>query len=299
MYCTWIPTSTYNIPFTQKSRAWPNKAIGRCLASDVLNRVVLTRESKKNLAMKRLLLLRDVPFFEFPCIKHVAGPDAAKLSPALHEPWSWIILTSPEAAKTFVEHWRQSPTHPDTKFAVVGTSTARALLDFSKRQLSPDYCAPQANGATLADKLPFQGNSSPPRVLYPSSARASQTIERTLRRRGFRVTRILAYDTVAVPYDVKGCDRTAVRDAWISAVISFASPSAVKAWCDIMRAYETAEHISGDVFLKRPVVALGETTREAALQAGMRNVSVAEQLTLEGWCSSIQKALGVSTDLSH
>ena len=92
-------------------------------------RVVLTREDGKNGDMMKRLVARGVECVEMPLIETSVGPDRDALPAALNDPsgWTWVCITSPEAAKVFLEGWREAG-EPDVPVATVGAGTAKIRL---------------------------------------------------------------------------------------------------------------------------------------------------------------------------
>ena len=89
-------------------------------------RVVLTREEGKNGDMCARLTARGIDCLEMPLIESVVGPDRDALPAALNDPegWTWVCITSPEAAKVFLEAWQEAG-RPDLPIATVGKGTAK------------------------------------------------------------------------------------------------------------------------------------------------------------------------------
>lgn len=65
--------------------------------------MVLTREAGKNEPLRRRLEALGVECLEMPLVAHGGGADRAALPAALLRRWAWVVLTSPEAAATFLE----------------------------------------------------------------------------------------------------------------------------------------------------------------------------------------------------
>ena len=68
--------------------------------------VVVTREAGKNGQLLQALKAKGVSVMEMPLVETVEGPDAPALSDALKGmPFSWVTITSPEAAAVFLRAW--------------------------------------------------------------------------------------------------------------------------------------------------------------------------------------------------
>ncbi|KMT19333.1 hypothetical protein BVRB_1g013360 [Beta vulgaris subsp. vulgaris] len=241
--------------------------------------VVVTRERGKNGKLITALAKHGIHCLELPLIEHAEGPDLDKLHSALIETrFDWIVITSPEAGLVFLEAWRTAGS-PSVKVGVVGAGTASVFKDVgqSSNGLKIAFAPSKATAKVLASELPKHGDEKC-RVLYPASVKASNEIEEGLSTRGFDVTRLNTYTTVAVRH----VDPQLLEQAFASAVIAVASPSAVRAWLKVNPSageWNTA------------VACIGETTALAAKKLGLQNVYYPLNPGLEGWVDSIIDAL--------
>lgn len=225
--------------------------------------MALTREQGQNAKLRKALaeaLPRagvpdgNVNCIEVPCIEHAPGPGFADLkarlallvagaSAAEGLPDS-AVLTSPEAARVFLEAWRtvSAGAHLELPLACVGKGTA-AVVEGAGAAV---YFQPsRADAETLAAELPLERFG--PRILYAASAIAPGTLQEGLSARGFEVERLDAYTTRAVQEPTEEL-LALMAD---TDVATFGSPSAVRAW---------AQHCS-----RRPSCAcIGGTSRAAA-----------------------------------
>ena len=167
-------------PATAAASKETEQYAGRC--------VVLTREEGKNGDMCSRLTARGIDCLEMPLIETVNGADRDALPAALNDPegWTWVCITSPEAAKVFLEGWTEAG-RPDLPIATVGAGTARILAEHyaSGALAAPTFTPSKANADTMVVELPVDESS---RVLYPSSAKAASTLQDGLAARGATVT---------------------------------------------------------------------------------------------------------------
>ncbi|KAJ8604777.1 hypothetical protein CTAYLR_001027 [Chrysophaeum taylorii] len=180
--------------------------------------VALTREAGKNDGLRRELEADGLRTVEVPCVAQTrdAAMEAA-LDAALSSSWSWVVVTSPEAAKTLGDALDRSGCAAP-RVATVGEATTSALPGDVFSAFSPS----KATAATLGAELPGVPGD---RVLYPASKLAAKTLEAALGARGFSVDRVDAYSTV--PAEWTEIDRRRAREAH---VVAFGSPSAVDVW---------------------------------------------------------------------
>ncbi|CAA2992585.1 uroporphyrinogen-III synthase, chloroplastic isoform X1 [Olea europaea subsp. europaea] len=105
-------------------------------------------------------------------------------------------------------------------------------------------------------------------------------IEEGLAKRGFRITRLNIYTTEPV----SRVDQKVLEWAVSAPVVSVASPSAVRAWINL---------IPKSRQWSNSVACIDETTALAAKNLGSRNVYFPTYPGLEGWVNSILEALQV------
>ncbi|RVX14951.1 Uroporphyrinogen-III synthase, chloroplastic [Vitis vinifera] len=134
-----------------------------------------------------------------------------------------------------------------------------------------DSCS-SATGKVLASELPKDGNRKCT-VLYPASAKASGEIEEGLSSRGFEVTRLNTYTTLIGQVPVNDVDEMVFKQALSAPVVAVASPSAVRAWVNLLSESERWGNA---------VACIGETTALAAKRSGLRNVYYPTNPGLEG-----------------
>mmetsp|Transcript_6747 Transcript_6747/g.18076 ORF Transcript_6747/g.18076 Transcript_6747/m.18076 type:complete len:298 (-) Transcript_6747:254-1147(-) len=240
--------------------------------------VVLTREHGKNDKMLQELSKRDIPCIELPLIEHANGPDRPQLPEAVAKgDFDWITITSPEAACVLIEAWSQAG-KPQVRVAAVGGGTAEVL---EQAGITPEFVPSKALGKNMGGELPHIPGGSD-RVLYPASCKASTDLQDSLKASGFQVNRMDTYDTRGVssaPEDLLG-------KALAADIVTFGSPSAVKAWISLAGMEKATEKVN---------VCIGSTSARACEAAGLSKVHFPEAPGIEGWvecvtqqCQSLQ-----------
>ncbi|CAB4266410.1 unnamed protein product [Prunus armeniaca] len=253
-------------------------------------KVVVTREHGKNGKLISSLAKQGISCLELPLIQHTRGPDLDRLPTVLSADttFDWIVITSPEAGSVFLEAWKAAGT-PNVKVGVVGAGTAsifEEVIQSSKQSLNVAFVPSKATGKVLASELPKNGNKKCT-VLYPASAKASNEIgvpppaSQSLPHSGLMWTCGLCY--VCLNLFIIGCrsavapvhnvDQMVLKLALSAPVIAVASPSAIRAWVNIISELEQWNN---------SVACIGETTAKAAKKLGLRNVYYPANPGLEG-----------------
>ncbi|KAL3689686.1 hypothetical protein R1sor_015995 [Riccia sorocarpa] len=236
--------------------------------------VVVTREHGKNGKLMNALSARGIGCLELPLIEHREGADYPKLAHTLREEeFEWVIITSPEAATVFLSGWRAAGC-PKVRIAVVGSGTGEVLDEVRDDRINVAFTPSKATAKVLAAELPKQegGNGE---VLYPSSAKAGSDLETGLSERGFKVRRLNTYSTESV----KSLDPEKVAAAMACPVATFASPTAVRAWIELVGPWDGA------------AACIGTTSAKAAKSAGLSRVFCPESPGIDGWVESVVEAL--------
>ncbi|GLI66857.1 hypothetical protein VaNZ11_010844 [Volvox africanus] len=238
-------------------------------------KVLLTRESGKNEKMRDALSRKGYTCLEMPLIEHTDGPDRALLPSLLSEAaeqYDWVTITSPEAAAVFLEGWEQAG-KPKVRAAVVGGGTGDVLLQGG---ITPDYVPSKALGKVMGSELPrIPGGTG--RVLYPASVKASTDLQDSLAAAGFEVHRINTYNTGPV----RSVPESLLREALTADVVTYGSPSAVKAWVGLAGL---------EVANSKVNACIGSTSAKACASAGItENVYFPDSPGIEGWVDAVDR----------
>ena len=259
------------------------------------NVVVLTREAGKNEQMRKIVSQprfgENVSVLEMPLVESVPGEDAARLRETLEtKQFQWIIVTSPEAAKVFTKAWVEAGKPEGLNIGTVGGGTTRALPKQEEMKWARLFTPTKALGEVLAEELPLNlddgdskdSKNSNREVLYPCSKKAAKTIQNGLSSRGFTVTRLNTYSTEQVTDIPKDVLEKAVE----ANVVTFGSPSAVKAWKSLT--LDMLEERGG----KHPTYAcIGQTSANACEDCELPDVWHPENPGIEGWAEVVKLCL--------
>ncbi|UPR04122.1 uroporphyrinogen-III synthase [Chloropicon primus] len=243
--------------------------------------VFLTREESKNDKLRARLEGRGIKTFELPLVEHTRNAQGIdQLVDKLRScegQVAWFVTTSPESASVFTECWRQAGSPGWPRVASIGMGTSKTLEEGGAGHLIR-FTPSKATGKVMASELPLSapglgdqrgGDRQPPVVVYPSSELASNDIEGGLASRGFKVTRINTYSTRPVGRLTEQ-QEIAAREA---VVVTFGSPSAIKAW----------KHLTGrtDVYS----CCIGGTSHDACIRSGFEEEKVyaPDKPGLAGW----------------
>jgi len=230
---------------------------------------VLTRGREQDAELARRLEEAGLGVLYLPIISYEKLEEGySALQDAILEPWDWVVLTSPTAARYFIGAWYLAGA-PEVRVAAVGERTREVL---EGQGLEVAFVPSRAEGAALAAELPGGG-----RVLWPTSARAGRELEKALRERGFAVRRLDVYTLRPRRPTEEERARAAGAD-----LVLFGSPSAVSAWVEAGLS-------------RLPVAAVGRTTGQRAEELGFSPVRWPERPGTEGW---VDAALALARELA-
>ena len=227
--------------------------------------VVLTRPRAQAAEMASLLEEQGAEVIELPCIRIGPPESLAPLDRAIAglASFDWVVFSSANGVASFLarlsELGRDARSLGRARLAAVGPATARALRE---ARLAVDAVPEEFNAEALARTL-GQGLGQGSRVLVVRAQEGREVLPEELERLGAQVEVAPAYRTVAAPVDV-GPLRARLEEGSVAAV-TFASPSAVKAFVAAFAPGEAARLLSGCC-----VAAIGPVTAKAASQAGLQ-----------------------------
>nr|XP_009607743.1 uroporphyrinogen-III synthase, chloroplastic isoform X3 [Nicotiana tomentosiformis] len=204
-------TSSSSISQQRRSCFRRSFRVGACVSLSSVSvscskqpKVVVTRERGKNGKLMNSLARHGIDCLELPLIQHMHLPDLGRLTSVLSDAaFDWIIITSPEAGKVFLDAWKAAGT-PSVRVGVVGSGTASIFdeaVQSSKQYLDVAFT--------------------------PSKA-----TEEGLSERGFEVTRLNTYTTAPV----NQVDQYLLELALSAPVVAVASPSAIRVWTNLIPA---------------------------------------------------------------
>lgn len=233
-------------------------------------RIVTTRDERGRL--DSLLAEAGADVIHVPLIAIKDAPDGgAALALALAElgSFEWLVVTSRHGAQRVGP---EAERHPSVRLAAVGTRTANELAELAGRR--PIVVPSRQTASALVDAMPHAVDGGR-RVLIVQADRADDVLAAGLGARGFEVTTVVGYSTqLRRPSDRER------RAALAADAVAFASGSAALSWADT---FGTAA--------PPVVVAIGETTRDAAVAAGLDVTHVAGDHSVEGLATEIASVL--------
>ncbi|GKY95454.1 hypothetical protein MPSEU_000507000 [Mayamaea pseudoterrestris] len=241
--------------------------------------VAMTREDGKNgkLCESIEALNKHLTPVELPCIEHAHGPDFDALSETLYspqEPWDYVVVTSPEAAKILSSAWNSTKQTPAV--AAVGVATQVTLESYG---IPVAFTPSKATAVFLAKEIPASTTSDTTRILYPASVRAADTLMNGLTARNMQVTRLNTYDTIQAKWTDSQQELASKCQ-----IACFASPSAVKGWL---------ANTQGNDACKRPLAAcIGETSAKACREQGWSDAEIfyPDAPGMEAWVAAVEEA---------
>ncbi len=190
--------------------------------------------------------------------------------------FDWIVFTSANAVDRLLGELRDARSIGATKVAAVGPASGDALR---RAGIEPDLVPAEYSARGLVESFPSRPPESAGRVLFPCADLAPTTIPDGLGEKGWSVSRVEAYRTIAVAvHEPELLDEVARADA-----VTFTATSSVDAYLALRRPDGTP------VPMAPLVVCIGPTTAEHARALGVTGV-------VEAWGAS---ASGMTQVLAH
>ncbi|WP_051188060.1 uroporphyrinogen-III synthase [Brevibacillus thermoruber] len=256
-------------------------------------RVMVTRARSQARELVEKIEALGGEAYVFPLLKMVPPADTGPLDDAIArlDAFDWVMFTSVNGVRFFLDRMRQLGVSPDrmtARVAAVGPKTA-AELDkhgWTADVIPSDYVAEGMLAALRGRLAPGQ------RVLLPRADIARKTLPDELRRMGLQVTEVDAYETVI---DGEGAPEAAerLRRGEIDA-IAFTSSSTVQHFMQVMAPYG----LDGLLVSVR-IVCIGPVTAETAKRLGLPVHAVAREYTVDGLLQALTANLGGDVHGTH
>ena len=248
--------------------------------------VVVTRARAQASGLVRRLADLGADVVELPVIAIEDPADrgaalAAAADRAVAGAYEWVVVTSGNAVARVVDALGGRALPASTRWAAVGTSTAKALMI---RGMVPDLVPERAVSDALVEVFPVARppGTDPGRgtatgaALFVRAERVRAVVAPGLAAKGWRVDEAIAYRTVAGDVDPEAAARASAADA-----VAFTSSSTVERTVDLL----------GADGVPPVVVSIGPVTSEAARAAGLAVTAEATVHTLEGLVAAVVAAL--------
>ena len=190
--------------------------------------------------------------------------------------YRWVVFTSSNAVTRALAALGDRVVPPSTRWAAVGTGTARALEEAGRPvDLMPEVSVAEA----LAASFPAADSSGDGHrtVLFPRAETVRGAVAAGLEAKGWAVDEVVAYRTVAGDPSDEALEAAAGADA-----VAFTSSSTV----------ERALELLGRDRMPSVVVTIGPITSATARASGLSVAAEAGPHTIAGLVDALVSALG-------
>ena len=198
----------------------------------------------------------------------IDGGEALRRAVANLPAYTWVVLTSPNAARRFLDAAPESASGPWPKVAAVGPGTALVLAE---RGRVVDLVPKRAIGEGLVDAFPHGSG----RVLFPRAEVARAVVSEGLAAKGWVVDVVDAYRTVPA---MATADQVQALLSADLVVLTSSSTATV-----------TASTLAGTA--PRRIVSMGIATTVTATNLGLSVAVTAEPSTIDGLLDACVVAL--------
>jgi uroporphyrinogen III methyltransferase/synthase len=227
--------------------------------------VVVTRSGPRGAGLTEALQEAGARVIEMPLTTQIDPTDGGtELRAAAAEVarYDWVVFTSVNSVRRLLGELRDARSLGSTLVAAVGPATADALrLD----GIEPDLVPAEHWARGLVEAFPDRSAAANGRVLFPCADQAPSTIPDGLERKGWDVTRVVAYRTVNLPV----AEPALLGEVAQADAVTFTATSSVRAYLDL----RTPEGVSLPV--PPYVVCIGPTTTDNARAMGLSGVDTA------------------------
>lgn len=245
-------------------------------------RVVVTRSRDQASVFAEMLIDRGATTIEFPTIDVVPPASWAELDDALGaiETYQWIIFTSANAIKYFMERLRNLGKDmrilKGIQICVVGPKTAEALEQYGLRaDLVPaEFKAEGVLGALGGVKVKGL------KFLIPRAKAARELIPDKLREQGAVVTVAVAYENVKPVADTTRVKK--LLEEKKIAVVTFTSSSTVHNFVEILGRKGYKALLQGVI-----VACIGPVTAKTAEEYGMKTDIMPKEYTIPAFVEAM------------
>jgi uroporphyrinogen III methyltransferase/synthase len=251
-------------------------------------RIVVTRAREQASALSSLLREKGADPIEFPMIQIVPLPDTAELDAALRRlpAYAWVVFTSANAVPMVAARLEalggDARAFGTAKVAAIGPATAEAL----RRHLGlrADFVPSEAVAESVLAEWP-ESDMAGKRILIPRAAEARELLPERLADMGAQVDVVPVYRAV-----LDGAEADALRarlEAGEIDFVTFTSSSTVKNFAQALvgEATERLPELLGTA----QIAAIGPITAETVRQFGLTPQIVAEEHTIPGLVTALER----------
>jgi len=244
-------------------------------------RIVITRPRERAGEFAALLTAEGAEPVFFPVIQISPLHDHTRLDEALRnlEHYDWLILTSVHGVDAFISRMQRLglalPNH--LRVAAVGIQTAMSLSGYG---VTVHFVPTEYSAESIASSL--RADASAKRFLLPQSNLARDVLAKQLQSAGGEVDEVVAYHTAQAQPDPFALEvlRSGVD------VVTFASPSSVKGFANILDEHNVDIHnLPGN-----PLIAcIGQVTASAVKDIGLQVNIEAQEHTIKGLVAALKE----------
>jgi uroporphyrinogen III methyltransferase/synthase len=250
-------------------------------------RILVTRAREQSSGLSELLRSKGADPIEFPVIRIARLEDCSELDTALENisQVDWVVFTSINAVPIVAERLHaldlDARAFHGLKIAALGPATAHAVREHLG--LRADFVPTEAVAEAMLAQWP-DPDLTGKRIVFLRAKEAREILPEELTARGAVVTIVPVYETL---FDDDGADaiRRLLAEGRVDAV-TFTSASTVQ---NFAQAVATAEQSCAALTGTTTLVAIGPVTAEAARGLGLTVQTVAEEHTIPGLVSALEK----------
>ncbi len=253
-------------------------------------RIIVTRAREQASGFLQELASLGAECIEFPTIQVIPPDSWEPLDRAIEHlsDYAWVLFTSPNGVKFFLErlhfHGKDVRELKGIRIGAIGPKTAEK---WRRLGIVPDLVPAEYRAEAIVDA--FKKMENPPgRILLPRAAKAREVLPEDLKKMGFDVDVVPAYQTVKPDHDTAMVAEM-LREGRIH-MVTFTSSSTVTNFLSMMDRYDRTLR---DSLTGVSIACIGPVTAKTAEENGLSVKLTPKEYTIDSLTEAILAYYGV------
>ena len=259
-------------------------------------RIIVTRAREQASSFLKKMISLGAECIQFPTIQVIPPENWEALDKAIENLsiYEWILFTSPNGVKFFLErlhfHGKDVRELKGIKIGAIGPKTAEKWQRFG---IVPDLIPKEYRAEAIVEEFKEMG-IHPGKVLIPRAAKAREVLPEGLKKMGFKVNVVAAYQTVKPEQDTAMVAEM-LRENKID-MVTFTSSSTVTNFLGMIDRHDRSLRNS---LAGVTVACIGPVTAKTAEENGLDVALIPGEYTIDSLTDVILEYYGKRDRVSH